>query len=165
MSHSSSPSPRQCLSHPSIIHVLPHPSSYLLYFPSPRQSISITRKGMARVKTHGSITRSFADRSVRPCNSITLQRTSVLRVALTTFLESDPRELEVDPRTGMKNYIANGSFLVFLTWVHHCSVLHALTTTRIGPLGYLQGTRETYTGAMRPYWQASSLSREEARRI
>lgn len=46
----------------------------------------------------------------------------------------DPRELEIDPQTGMKNYIANGKC--------HASV--SLLTPREWQLGYVQGAHSSH---------------------
>ena len=49
---------------------------------------------------------------------------------------TQPRELEVDPRTGMKNYIANGVFPCI------ASAYSAETFFRDGSLGYFEGSSE-----------------------
>lgn len=66
-------------------------------------------------------------------------------------------ELEIDPRTGMKNYIANGQNFPY----HLRTDILTAFISRKWTLGHVESVSEAYTRKVHPSWKAVSISRKE----
>ena len=79
-----------------------------------------------------------------------------------TPLPVQPRELEIDSRTGMKNYIANGASMVPLLFLTFPGIFfdtygimtflfpYSLGMRRAGELGHLESAREAHPREVYP---------------